>query len=72
MTANSPRRLEGVVSSFDDHVGLGQVTADDGRTWLFHCIAIADGSRSIEIGARVDFELMPKMGQFEARDLRPS
>ena len=44
----------GRVSDFDEHVGLGHVTADDGDRHLFHCVEIADGTRTIDVGADVD------------------
>jgi CspA family cold shock protein len=45
----------GRVTEFDEHVGLGVVTADDGEGFPFHCTQIADGSRSIDVGAAVTF-----------------
>lgn len=45
----------GHVIGFDAHAGLGEIRDDDGRVWPFHCVAISDGSRSIEIGAEVSF-----------------
>jgi cold shock CspA family protein len=62
----------GRVIAFDEHVGLGEVESDDGQQYLFHCVEIADGSRTIEIGAAVEFELMLKLGRFEASRLRPA
>jgi hypothetical protein len=32
----------------------------------FHCIVIADGSRDIPVGVDVDFDLMCKLGRYEA------
>jgi CspA family cold shock protein len=61
----------GRVRDFDEHVGLGHVVADDGSEYLFHCVEIADGTRTIEVGAVVEFELMRKFGRDEARALRP-
>lgn len=62
----------GEVSSFDAQVGLGEVRAADGTVYPFHCIAIADGTRVIEIGSAVAFELLAKMGRYEATDIRPA
>lgn len=45
-----------MVESFDAEVGLGVIVADDDGRWPFHCTAIADGSRTIEVGASVFFE----------------
>jgi cold shock CspA family protein len=62
----------GTVSAFDREVGLGEVTDDDGRVWPFHCIAIADGTRDIATSTRVAFELLPKLGRWEATAIRPA
>ena len=63
----------GVVASFDDPRGLGVVRAEDGTEYPFHCTAIADGTRTIEVGAAVDFEVVPgRMGRWEATNLRPA
>lgn len=43
----------GVVESFDRHVGIGNLRMEDGSLLFFHCIVITDGTREIEIGARV-------------------
>jgi hypothetical protein len=32
----------------------------------FHCIVIDDGSRDIPVGAEVEFDLMCKLGRYEA------
>lgn len=45
----------GVVESFDADVGLGVIVADDGGRWPFHCTVIADGTRTIDVGAEVGF-----------------
>jgi len=59
----------GTVSAFDEHVGLGEITAD-GEVIAFQCIGIADGSRKIDVGADVTFELLPKLGRYEATAIR--
>jgi cold shock CspA family protein len=62
--------MRGVVATFDEHRGIGTVTADDGRSLLFHCTAIADGSRTIAVGARVGFEVVAgHHGRYEASSL---
>jgi cold shock CspA family protein len=58
--------VRGTVTAFDKDVGLGAITADDGRLVPFHCIAIADGSRDIPVGVAVEFDLLPKLGRYEA------
>ena len=61
----------GQVADFDEHVGLGHVASDDGRRLLFHCVEIADGTRTIPVGAVVEFDLLRKFGRDEASNLRP-
>lgn len=66
-------RATGTVATFDDPRGIGTVTDEgDGREYFFHCTAIADGTRTIAVGAPVEFEVVPgRLGQWEATDLRP-
>ena len=57
----------GRVVEFDSERGLGVLEADDGRTFGFHCAAIVDGSREIEVGTVVHFEASAGlMGRWEA------
>ena len=49
----------GVVDEFDERRGLGTIIADDGAVLPFHCTAIADGSRTVEAGRRVQFRVAP-------------
>ena len=70
--ARAPR-LAGRVTSFDDAVGLGEVTDTDGVVHGFHCTRIADGSRTIAVDTAVTVELEAgHRGLWEATDLRPS
>jgi len=62
--------LTGTVTAFDESVGLGTITSEDGSEHLFHCIEIADGSRSIAVGAAVLFDLLAKLGRYEAAHIR--
>jgi CspA family cold shock protein len=64
--------LRGEVVAFDRQVGLGEVRADDGASFPFHCIEIADGSRDIEVGAAVQFTLLGKLGRYEAAGITPA
>jgi cold shock CspA family protein len=41
----------GTVVSFDFEAGFGFLESADGQQWFFHCIDIADGSRSIAVGS---------------------
>ena len=56
----------GTVVAFDAEVGLGEVERADGVRFPFHCIEIADGTRTIEAGAAVTFQLLCKLGRYEA------
>jgi cold shock CspA family protein len=58
--------MRGTVTAFDKAVGLGEITRDDGRVVPFHCIVIANGSRDIPVGVDVEFDLMCKLGRYEA------
>ena len=64
------RGLTGTVASFDAQAGLGSIVTDDGSTHTFHCIEIADGSRDIDVGAVVTFDLLAKLGRYEAANIR--
>jgi cold shock CspA family protein len=62
----------GQVASFDPVRGLGAVADDDGTSYGFHATAIADGSRSIDVGRTVVFTVTPgHRGLYEARSLVP-
>jgi cold shock CspA family protein len=63
--------MRGTVTSFDKAVGLGEITRDDGWVVPFHCIVIADGSRDIPVGVDVEFDLMGKLGRYEASTVAP-
>jgi cold shock CspA family protein len=60
----------GTVVSFDDPRGLGEVRADEGVDYPFHCTAVADGSRSISVGTSVAFRVVAgRLGRWEATGL---
>ncbi|HEY3485077.1 MAG TPA: hypothetical protein VGK49_06815 [Ilumatobacteraceae bacterium] len=56
----------GTVTSFDAAEGLGEIAGDDGRVYPFQCMEIADGSRTIALGAAVTFDVLAKLGRYEA------
>lgn len=62
----------GAVVEFDREVGLGRVATADGTAYPFHCIEIADGSRDIAVGTVVTFELLGKLGRYEAARITPA
>ena len=55
----------GVITAFDPEIGLGEVDVD-GVILPFHCIAIADGTRNIEVGAEVTVSSARRFGRVEA------
>ena len=61
----------GVVRTFDEAAGLGVIEGADGREYAFHCIEIADGTRTIEPGVEVAFDRLAKFGRWEAANVRP-
>jgi cold shock CspA family protein len=64
--------MTGVVTEFDDAAGLGTITADGGAAYRFHCTAITDGTRTIDVDTRVEFELRPAHhGAYEAGAVTP-
>jgi cold shock CspA family protein len=67
------RRLEGVVDEFDEHVGLGTVLTVAGDRYGFHCTQIVGGTRTIPVGVRVSFVIIPgRGGKWEAGDVKTS
>lgn len=60
----------GVVLEFDESAGLGTISGRDGVEWRFHCIEIADGSRTIDPGVEVSFDALAKFGRWEAANIR--
>ena len=63
--------LTGTVVAFDERRGLGEIESDRER-YPFHCTAIAGGSRSIAVGAAVEFVVVPGPGgRWEAGAIEP-
>ena len=54
--------MRGLVTEFDAHKGYGTVRSEDGAEHFFHCTQIADGSRVIDMGAEVEYEVVPGHG----------
>ncbi len=63
------RGRTGRVDAFDEVAGLGTIVTDDGTTLPFHCIEIADGTRTIDVGTAVRFDLLAKLGRWEAANI---
>jgi cold shock CspA family protein len=67
------RRQRGTVERFDTGSGLGEITGADGTTYPFHATEIADGTRTIEVGAAVDFVVIAgHLGRWEASAVVPA
>jgi cold shock CspA family protein len=63
--------LAGRVAAFDERRGLGEVESERGERFQFHCTAIADGTRTVPVDARVVFTPVPgPIGGFEAGRIR--
>ena len=61
----------GVVAEFDEEKGFGTISAD-GTGYFFHCTAIAGGSRTIDAGVAVTFEVVAgHLGRWEAANVTP-
>ncbi len=59
--------MHGTVERFDRASGLGEVVGADGAAYPFHCTVIAGGTRTIAVGARVEFDVIPgHLGRWEA------
>lgn len=64
--------MTGFVAQFDADKGYGTIQADDGSAYFFHCTAISDGSRRVDEGARVTFEVVAgHRGRWEAAEVSP-
>lgn len=62
----------GQVASFDFAAGLGSIRGTDGVEYLFHCLEIADGTRNIALGTRVNFIPVMRFGRLEASQIEPN
>ena len=64
--------MNGVVREFDEAKGLGVIattattTTIGGDGFAFHCIEIADGTRTIGVGQAVTFRPLARFGAFQA------
>jgi cold shock CspA family protein len=64
----------GRIVEFDEHRGIGWIEpqgATEEAPVMFHCIEIADGSRSIAQGAEVIYRVRLKLGRREAFAVTP-
>ena len=60
--------VTGTVASFDAERGVGTVADEAGTELFFHCSAITDGTRQIDVGQPVTYLVRPgQRGLLEAR-----
>jgi hypothetical protein len=60
----------GRVASFDEHRGVGIVVDPAGGRWPFHCVSLADGTRTIAVDVPVRFVARAGvLGRWEAADI---
>ena len=65
-------RATGVVADFDEERGIGEIEDEQGKRVFFHCVAIADGTRTIPTGTNVTYAVRAgHLGRWEAADIRP-
>jgi cold shock CspA family protein len=64
--------VHGTVTQFDDDAGTGTITTADGTAYPFHCIEIADGTRTIEPNTPVEFTVLARFGHYQAAQIRHS
>ena len=57
------RQRSGRVTAFDADRGVGEVEEADGTRRSFHCTQIADGTRTVPVGAEVRYVLAPGSGR---------
>ena len=62
--------LTGTVTGFNDAHGLGEITDSAAVVWPFHCVSIADGSRTIDVGRAVKFRTGFRVARPEAVSIR--
>lgn len=60
--------VRGTIESFDAPRGLGVLRSEDGVALGFHCVDIADGTRTIAVGTKVRARRsVGRLGHDEAR-----
>lgn len=62
----------GTVVEFDDPRGIGMVRSVAGVEYPFHCTAIADGTRTVDVGSAVRWSVAAgRLGRWEAVAITP-
>ena len=65
-------RGRGRIEEFDEARGIGIIDGGDGARLAFHCTRIADGSRTVRVGAEVRYEVVPGVLGWEAAAIDPA
>ena len=71
MSTEQLAQLSGQVTQFGEFIGLGEITDSKGRVWPFHCVSIADGTRTIPVGTHVSFTPAFRVSRSEAVSIIP-
>ena len=59
--------MRGTVVAFDSARGVGEIAGPDGARYPFHATVVADGTRNVDVGAVVEFDVVPgHLGRWEA------
>ncbi len=59
----------GTVTAFDERRGLGTIRGEGGEH-TFHCTQLVDGTRTVRVGQRVGYRLVPgRRGDWEAAEI---
>jgi cold shock CspA family protein len=59
--------VDATVATFDELKGYGTLRTADGVELFFHCTALVDASRTIEVGSAVSAQVVPgRLGRWEA------
>ena len=62
--------MRGKVVEFDAHRGYGTIHGDEGGRHFFHCTQLLDGTRVIDTGAEVEYEVVAGHGgRWEAANI---
>lgn len=63
--------MQGTVKRFNKNKGFGFITSDDGRDVFFHYSQIVmDGYKTIEEGAKVEFDLVEGEKGLQAHNVK--
>jgi hypothetical protein len=62
--------VSGIVEDFDEQRGDGRLRDGEGHEYYFHCVSIANGTRSIPLGVRAHAQrAVGRLGHDEVVDI---